>query len=87
MFDGLNRGPNGIVSPYGTACVLRYLKTEDIANDFLQNLPEYGKNNFMIHKVTMSKGICPREREPKELTEPVVTVKTGGFREVMIGKH
>ncbi|CAH1118614.1 unnamed protein product [Phaedon cochleariae] len=86
MFDGLNRGPNGILSPTGTACITRYIDLAKMADTFLQNISKYGKNVFYIHSVNMQKGICPREREPKVLVEPPKTVHPGGFQDVMPGK-
>lgn len=87
MFDGMNRGPNGIVSPNGTGCVTRYLDLEEMSKVFLANLPEYGKNTFSIHKVTMTKDLCRRSREPKELREDPRKkgIRSGGFRPVVAG--
>ncbi|CAG9829599.1 unnamed protein product [Diabrotica balteata] len=86
MFDGLNRGRNGIVAPYGTACVTRFLDIDKLADVFLANLPKYGNNCFFIHNVTMEKDICPRAREPKFVIPPQNTVALGGFQEVAAGK-
>ncbi|XP_028139261.2 uncharacterized protein LOC114333567 isoform X2 [Diabrotica virgifera virgifera] len=86
MFDGLNRGRNGIVAPYGTACVTRYLDIDKLAEVFLANLPKYGNNCFFIHDVTMQKDICPRAREPKIVIPPQNVVPLGGFQEVAAGK-
>lgn len=86
MFDGLSRGPNGISSPYGTACVLRYLDIGSMADDFLQNVSEYGKNIFVIHDVNMTKQLCPRERQPKVVKDLSPTVREGGFQSIVPGK-
>ncbi|XP_023310426.1 uncharacterized protein LOC111691585 [Anoplophora glabripennis] len=88
MFDGMNRGPNGIKSPNGTACITRYLDLEDMTKVFVANLPAFGKNFFVIHNITMTKDLCPRTREAKELrTNPQQkSVESGGFRNVVAGK-
>lgn len=85
MFDGLSRGPNGIASPYGTACVLRYLNTDQMAEDFIKNLPQYGKNLFVIHNVNMTKSLGPRDKQPVILKDKSPKVKDGGFRIVIPG--
>ncbi|KAJ8954144.1 hypothetical protein NQ318_005738 [Aromia moschata] len=87
MFDGMNRGPNGVVSPNGTACITRYLQIESLSQVFLANLPKFGKNTFCIHKVEMKRDLCPREREPKEMVVKIPKqVETGGFHNVIPGK-
>lgn len=87
MFDSQRRGPNGVTSPFGTACVMRYLNVNQMANDFLQNVPQYGKNIFVIHNVNMTKQICPREKQPKILKGDLPTVKDGGFINVIPGNE
>ncbi|KAG5865092.1 hypothetical protein JTB14_025599, partial [Gonioctena quinquepunctata] len=86
MFDGLNRGPNGVLSPNGTACITRYLDLGKMADTFLANVSKYGNNMFVIHNVEMDKDLCPREREPKIIVKPPKTVAVGGFSNVMPGK-
>ncbi|XP_074039685.1 uncharacterized protein [Leptinotarsa decemlineata] len=86
MCDALNRGPNGIISPNGTACITRYLDLEKLANTFLANISRYGSNTFYIHNVNMVIDMCPREREPKVIIEPPKTVRPGGFQDVIPGK-
>lgn len=85
MFDGLSRGPNGISSPYGTACVLRYIDVDKMADDFLQNIPQYGKNVFVIHSVKMVRAICPREHQPKVIKDHPAEIEEGGFKDVIPG--
>ncbi|XP_060534309.1 uncharacterized protein LOC132706789 [Cylas formicarius] len=65
MFDGLKRGPSGLESAMGTACITRYLSLEKLASVFLNNLPRFGKNQFFLHKLKLSRDLCPRNREPK----------------------
>ncbi|XP_056633874.1 uncharacterized protein LOC130443328 [Diorhabda sublineata] len=86
MFDGFNRSRNGTITPYGTACITRYLNLEKLADIFLSNLPKYGNNCFTIHNVSMTRDICPREREPKVVIPPPKTVNVGGFEEITPGK-
>lgn len=87
MFDSLSRGPNGISSPYGTACISRYLNLDKMSNDFLQNLPQYGRNVFVINNVNIAKSMCPRERQPKIMKDTVPVANDNGFKNVIPGKE
>lgn len=90
MFDGMNRGPNGVVSLNGTACITRYLDLQEMSKVFLANLSHYGRNTFSIHRVTMTRDVCPRAREPKELKENPRkrgVSGTGGFQAVVAGER
>lgn len=51
MFDPNSRGPCGVKTVNGKACVTRYLDPELLTQVFLKNLEKEGKNFFAIHKV------------------------------------
>ncbi|XP_076256073.1 uncharacterized protein LOC143193632 [Rhynchophorus ferrugineus] len=87
LFDGLKRGPNGIQSTTGSGCIIRCLMCEDLAKIFLENIPNTGRNEFFIHKITMSRNLCPRERAPHEIIPaPKAVPITAGFKVVIPGK-
>lgn len=87
MFDPYPRGPSGLESPTGDACITRYIDLDKLADVFLANLPQVGSNTFKIHNVEMTLGKCERPREPekeeKKVEEPVPT----GFVDVSPGKR
>lgn len=85
MFDPKSRGPNGIQSPFGKACITRYLDLDIMADVFVKNIPQEGCNSFYIHKIWIKTLPCVRERQPEPVEEKEIP-KTKCFKSVIPGK-
>lgn len=85
MFDPKSRGPNGIRSPFGKACITRYLDLKTMADVFVKNIPHEGRNAFSIHKIWIKTLPCARDRQP-EPEEEMEIPKTKCFKQVIPGK-
>lgn len=85
MFDPKSRGPNGVQSPFGKACITRYLDLQKMADVFVKNIPKVGRNEFTIHKVWMKTQTCERQRQPEPEEEKEIP-KTNCFKQVIPGK-
>ncbi|XP_050312068.1 uncharacterized protein LOC126747451 [Anthonomus grandis grandis] len=87
MADGMKRGPNGIQSTIGSGCIMRFLDLEKLTTVFLKNLPILGKSEFTIHKINLSRNLCPRAREPKcVMPVPKAVPRAAGLKLVLPGK-
>lgn len=87
MFDPYSRGPSGLSSPNGDACVTRYLHLDKLAEVFLANLPVIGSTVFEIHKVEFKMGKCERAREPEKRPEKKEEPLPTSFVTVSPGKR
>lgn len=85
MFDPKSRGPNGVRSPFGKACITRYLDLQTMADVFVKNIPQEGRNEFYIHKTWLKTIPCSRERQPEPEEEKEIP-KTKCFKQVIPGK-
>lgn len=85
MFDPKSRGPNGIASPFGKACITRYRDLETMAEVFVKNIPPEGRNEFCVHKTWLKTLPCARERQPEPKEEKEIP-KTKCFKQVIPGK-
>ncbi|XP_045468526.1 uncharacterized protein LOC123676579 [Harmonia axyridis] len=86
MFDPHNTGITGARSPIGYPCITRYLKTELLADIFLQNIPIEGLNVFTVHQVTMNEERYQRTKDIMEKAGAAQPIKISGFTEVIPGK-
>lgn len=86
MFDANSRGPNGVKSPNGVACITRHLKLDTLVDAFLKNLPtKEGLNDFKVHRIAITTGPCERERQPEPEEKKIEPIPTG-FQPIIPGK-
>lgn len=85
LFDPHCRGPNGLATTTGTACLLRFLNLEKLVDVMKANLPIEGSSRFYIDTVESTKEQIIKESKighakiPELLQEPTafVTISPG----------
>ncbi|KAK9886347.1 hypothetical protein WA026_015864 [Henosepilachna vigintioctopunctata] len=86
MFDCHKTSVNGVKCSTGYPCITRYLKTELMADIYLQNLEKEGCNTFFIHKVDIKEERYQRPKDIMEKAGLAKPMKMTGFTDIVTGK-